>query len=392
MHVEARQLRLRHGAVRLRLRPPHVLDPDPTGTLLVREHAGLLEYLYREPRVTPFRGDLGYDVERAILDAAIVEGQLRPLGHDVPELLGRVLAELYQVRPFEGARGRRVQHVEDVLLRDQYEGHERLRLKFLLAEPRELVYDVGAGLLEQHVRLVQDDHHVELAFLQVLPEYPEHLGDGESPVGEVGLEVVHDLQHDRRLAVPLPAVDDGPVDRLLLLLGVVLEVCAEPLGRGGLARAHTAGEDRVLGAVLLHDRPEEHDQALHLVLSVYQLGRHVVERQCALILEDALSDGVPHLAHPEKSARNQLRPILKKGGHGPPSGQTILWGQPRRRSGENTASEEDIVSAVLKSTKSMLQSETLIVEAVQDLVRDEVKKHIRQKLESDPELREELKH
>lgn len=55
------------------------------------------------------------------------------------------------------------------------------------------------------------------------------------------------------------------------------------------------------------------------------------------------------------------------------------------------ASEEDIVSTVLKSTKSMLQSETLIVEAVQDLVRDEVKKHIRQKLESDPELREELK-
>ncbi len=39
----------------------------------------------------------------------------------------------------------------------------------------------------------------------------------------------------------------------------------------------------------------------------------------------------------------------------------------------------------------MLQSETLIVEAVQDLVRDEVKRHIRQKLESDPELREELK-
>ena len=39
----------------------------------------------------------------------------------------------------------------------------------------------------------------------------------------------------------------------------------------------------------------------------------------------------------------------------------------------------------------MLQSETLLVEAVQDLVRDEVKKHIRQKLDSDPELREELK-
>ncbi len=39
----------------------------------------------------------------------------------------------------------------------------------------------------------------------------------------------------------------------------------------------------------------------------------------------------------------------------------------------------------------MLKSETLMVEAVQDLVRDEVKRHIRQKLDSDPELREELK-
>ena len=71
--------------------------------------------------------------------------------------------------------------------------------------------------------------------------------------------------------------------------------------------------------------------------------------------------------------------------------QTILWGQPRRSRGENTPSEEDIVSAVLKSTKSMLQSETFIVEAVQDLVRDEVKRHIREKLDADPELRAELK-
>ena len=39
----------------------------------------------------------------------------------------------------------------------------------------------------------------------------------------------------------------------------------------------------------------------------------------------------------------------------------------------------------------MMQSETLVVEAVQDLVRDEVKRHIRQKLEADPELREELR-
>jgi len=39
----------------------------------------------------------------------------------------------------------------------------------------------------------------------------------------------------------------------------------------------------------------------------------------------------------------------------------------------------------------MLQSETLIIEAVQDLVKDEVKRHIRQKLDENPALREELR-
>ena len=38
----------------------------------------------------------------------------------------------------------------------------------------------------------------------------------------------------------------------------------------------------------------------------------------------------------------------------------------------------------------MLSSETLLVDAVQDLVRDEIKKHIRQKIEDDPELKKEL--
>lgn len=46
---------------------------------------------------------------------------------------------------------------------------------------------------------------------------------------------------------------------------------------------------------------------------------------------------------------------------------------------------------MLKSTKTMLKSETLMVEAVQDLVRDEVKRHVREKLESDPELKQEFK-
>jgi len=55
------------------------------------------------------------------------------------------------------------------------------------------------------------------------------------------------------------------------------------------------------------------------------------------------------------------------------------------------AGDEDIVSSLVKSTKSMLSSETLLIEAIQDLVKDEVKRHIKQKLEDNPELKSELK-
>ena len=53
--------------------------------------------------------------------------------------------------------------------------------------------------------------------------------------------------------------------------------------------------------------------------------------------------------------------------------------------------EDDIISSVVKGTKTMLSSETLLIEAVQDLVKDEVKRTIREKLEANPELKAELK-
>jgi hypothetical protein len=55
------------------------------------------------------------------------------------------------------------------------------------------------------------------------------------------------------------------------------------------------------------------------------------------------------------------------------------------------APDEDIISSVLKSTKTMLSSETLLVEAIQELVKDEVKKTIREKLEANPDLKKELR-
>lgn len=47
---------------------------------------------------------------------------------------------------------------------------------------------------------------------------------------------------------------------------------------------------------------------------------------------------------------------------------------------------------MVKSTKTILNSETLMVEAIQDLVKDEVKRTMKAKLDANPELREELKN
>jgi hypothetical protein len=55
------------------------------------------------------------------------------------------------------------------------------------------------------------------------------------------------------------------------------------------------------------------------------------------------------------------------------------------------AGEDDIISSVLKGTRTMLSSETLLVDAVQDLVKDEMKRQIKEKLDASPELRKELK-
>ncbi len=46
---------------------------------------------------------------------------------------------------------------------------------------------------------------------------------------------------------------------------------------------------------------------------------------------------------------------------------------------------------MIKSTRQMLSSETLMIEAMQDLVKDEVKRMMKEKLEASPELKKELK-
>jgi hypothetical protein len=71
-------------------------------------------------------------------------------------------------------------------------------------------------------------------------------------------------------------------------------------------------------------------------------------------------------------------------------GQTIYPNIAVEVQGGTTPADDDIINSILKGTKAMMSSETILVDAVQDLVRDEIKRHIRQKIDSDPELKKEL--
>ena len=50
------------------------------------------------------------------------------------------------------------------------------------------------------------------------------------------------------------------------------------------------------------------------------------------------------------------------------------------------------MSQILKGTISdIMPQKDLVIEAVHDMVRNEIKKYIRQKLDEDPELKKEIK-
>jgi hypothetical protein len=53
--------------------------------------------------------------------------------------------------------------------------------------------------------------------------------------------------------------------------------------------------------------------------------------------------------------------------------------------------DEHALDKVLKETKSLMHSEDLILEAVRDMMKDEVKSYIRNRLEANPELKAEIK-
>jgi len=52
---------------------------------------------------------------------------------------------------------------------------------------------------------------------------------------------------------------------------------------------------------------------------------------------------------------------------------------------------EDLVDTVLRGTRSFTKTEDLLLDAIQDLVKDEIKSYIRKKLDSNPKLKEEFR-
>jgi hypothetical protein len=53
--------------------------------------------------------------------------------------------------------------------------------------------------------------------------------------------------------------------------------------------------------------------------------------------------------------------------------------------------EESSLRGLVKSAVGVSGTEDLLIEAFRDLVKDEIKKHVRAKIDSNPELREEIK-
>jgi len=62
------------------------------------------------------------------------------------------------------------------------------------------------------------------------------------------------------------------------------------------------------------------------------------------------------------------------------------------KGGDEMNDSEDSLSQILKGTiTDIMPHRDLVIEAVHDLVKDEIKKYIRQKLDEDPELKQEIK-
>ena len=53
--------------------------------------------------------------------------------------------------------------------------------------------------------------------------------------------------------------------------------------------------------------------------------------------------------------------------------------------------EESVLEPFIKASGSVLRTEDLVIEAVRDLIKDEIKRYIRGKLDANPDLKNEVK-
>jgi adenosyl cobinamide kinase/adenosyl cobinamide phosphate guanylyltransferase len=52
---------------------------------------------------------------------------------------------------------------------------------------------------------------------------------------------------------------------------------------------------------------------------------------------------------------------------------------------------EENIASMVRSQLGMFRSEDMLVEALRDMVKDEIKRYVRQKLDENPELKKEIK-
>lgn len=57
----------------------------------------------------------------------------------------------------------------------------------------------------------------------------------------------------------------------------------------------------------------------------------------------------------------------------------------------NSMAEESILEPFIKASGGVLRTEDIVIEAARDLIKDEIKRYIRAKIEANPDLKAEVK-
>ncbi len=223
------------------LRPTHVLGEDRVGPCVFGGVGRTGEDLEREARVPVGDGDAGDLVEHLAVEAAGTEREFGPRREDLREVLPGVGWEGEPVGDAEARTARGVQVREEVLRRDE---QQRDRSERDLVGAGEEVDQLGF-LLDQRCRLVEEDDQMLGPAAQALLEDVDHLREAVPPVRQGDVHGPEQVEHDRPVARPSPAVDVGGPDGELVATAGPFEVAREPAGECGLPAPDPAGQQEV---------------------------------------------------------------------------------------------------------------------------------------------------